>query len=34
MNWEFVNMDNVTMCVMYIQGLHEHLVCKGGQVQV
>lgn len=34
MNWEFVNIDNVVMRVIYIQDLHEHLACKGGQVQV
>lgn len=34
MNWESVNMDNVAMHVIYIQGLHKHLACKGRQVQV
>lgn len=29
MNWEFVNMDNVTMCVIYIQGLMNTLCVKG-----
>lgn len=27
------DIDNVATRVIYIQVLHEHLACKGGQVQ-